>query len=308
MEFYFLYPQLLIFLFFVPFFIFIHFYGMIYTRKKALMFSNFKAMQRFYGIEFFSKNLALLYLYLIILALVVFALAGVGVSVETETSSFSYVILIDNSQSMSAYDLLPNRLSVAKEEAKMFVDMLPIGVEIGVVSFSGESKVHQTLDNSKLKTKLAIDSITFGDVSGTNVHNALITANNLFQSRQMKAVILISDGQLNVVEAPEVIRYLNRNNIMVHTIGVGTAEGGPVEGLNMISKVDEDFLKAISFNSDGQFFMTESPEELRNSFEEIVFKTNKEVNIDLSLYFLIGAIILLSISWILYTLRFRIIP
>jgi len=272
------------------------------------MFSNFKAMQRFYGIEFFSKNLALLYIHLIILILIVFALAGIGVSVETDTSSFSYVILIDNSQSMSAHDLLPNRLSVAKEEAKRFIDMLPTGVEIGVISFSGESKVHQILDTSKIKTKLAIDAINFGEVSGTNVHNALITANNIFQNRQMKAVILISDGQLNVVEAPEVIRYLNRNNIIVNTIGVGTIEGGVVEGLNMISKIDEDFLKAISFNSNGQFFMAENPEELRSSFEEIIIQTRKEVSIDLSLYFLIGVIILLSISWILYTLRFRIIP
>jgi Ca-activated chloride channel homolog len=281
---------------------------MIYNRKKALIFSNFKAMQRFYGIEFFSKNLALLYIYLIILLLIVFALAGVGVSIETDTSSFSYVILIDNSQSMSAHDLLPNRLSVAKEEAKNFVDMLPVGVEVGVVSFSGESNVHQKLDTSKLKTKLAIDSINFGDISGTNVHNALITANSLFQNRQMKAIILISDGQLNVVEAPEVIRYINRNNIIVHTIGVGTAKGGLVEELNIISKVDEDFLKAISFNSNGQFFMAENSEELEASFEEIVLKTNKEVSIDLSLHFLIGAIVLLSFSWILYTLRFRIIP
>lgn len=308
MEFYFIYPQLLIFLFLVPLFIFIHFYGMIYTKKKALLFANFKAMQRFYGIEFFSKNLVLLYTHLIILILIVFALAGIGVSVETDTSSFSYVLLIDNSQSMSAHDLLPNRLSVAKEEANRFVDMLPVGVDIGVVSFSGESRVHQTLDTSKLKTKLAIDSITFGEVAGTNIHNALITSNNLFQSRQMKAVILISDGQLNVVEAPEVIRYVNRNNIMVHAIGIGTAEGGQVEGLNMISKVDEEFLKAISFNSNGQFFMAENPEELRNSLEEIILRTNREVSIDLSTHFLIGAIALLSISWILYTLRLRIVP
>jgi len=308
MEFSFLYPQFLILLFLVPFFIFIYFYSMIYSKKKSLLFANFKAMQRFYGIEFFSKNLLALYLNLAILILIVFALAGVGVSIDATTSSFSYVIAIDNSQSMSATDMSPNRLSVAKEEAKRFVDVLPIGVEIGVIGFSGDAKVYKELDNSKLKTKMAIDAIDFGKVSGTNIYNVLLTANKIFYAKQMKGIILISDGQFNIGEAPEVIRYINRNNLVIHTIAVGTSEGGLVEELNIISKVDEDFLKSISFNSGGIFFRAKNMDELKNSLESIVLQTNKEVTIDLSYYFLIVAIILFTILWILNNLRFKIVP
>jgi Ca-activated chloride channel family protein len=281
---------------------------MIYSKKKSLLFANFKAMQRFYGIEFFSKNFLALYLNLIILILIIFSLAGIGISIGTTTSSFSYVIAIDNSQSMSAADILPNRLSAAKEEAKKFVDLLPLGVDIGVISFSGDAKVYKELDNSKLKTKLAIDAIDFGEIPGTNLYNALLTANNIFSSRQMKSVILISDGQFNVGEAPEVIRYLNRNNLIVHTIAVGTFEGGLVEELNIISKVDEDFLKSIAFNSGGLFFRARNTEELKDSLESIILKTDRKVTIDLSSYFLIAAVILFTISWVLYSLRFRIIP
>jgi Mg-chelatase subunit ChlD len=132
--------------------------------------------------------------------------------------------------------------------------MLPFGTEVGVISFSGDALVLQTPDSSKIRVKMALDNVDYGVIQGTNVYNALLAANKLFGGEQLKSVVLISDGQLNVADAPQIIRYINRNNLVVNTIAVGTEEGGLTE-FDTISKVDEDFLKSLAFNSDGRFLM-----------------------------------------------------
>ena len=46
---------------------------------------------------------------------------------------------------MLATDMTPDRIGVAKQIAKDFVDALPYESYIGVISFSGESYIEQSL-------------------------------------------------------------------------------------------------------------------------------------------------------------------
>jgi len=151
MQLVFLYPKLLYLLLLVPFFVFIYFAGMMYGKKKALPFSNFEAMERFYDIEFFSKNFFALYInFGRILIFIKFLFVGLvywGFSfVCLILSTFSYVIAIDSSSSMSSNDFFPSRLEAAKSGAKKFLDSLPVGVKVGVISFSGNAVVLQTFN------------------------------------------------------------------------------------------------------------------------------------------------------------------
>jgi len=307
MELLFLYPRFLMLLLLVPFFIFVYFFSLAYNKKKAILFANFEAMERFYGLEFFSKNFLALYINIGILVLIVFALAGTSLAFNADTSSFSYVIAIDSSGSMAATDIIPTRLAAAKIEAKDFVDSLPLGVEVGLIGFSGDALVYQTLSTSKIKLKMAIDALTFGRIRGTNIYNALISANKLFKGRQLKSVILLSDGQLNIGSAPQVIKYANQNNLLVNTIALGTKAGGNM-GFGTVSKVDEDFLKSLAMNTGGKFFRVKNSEDMKNSFNSLVHGTYKKVKIDLTFYLLITAIALFTTLWILYSLRFKVIP
>ena len=307
MELSFLYPKFLTFLVLVPFFVFVYFFSIIYNKKKAVLFANFEAMERFYDIEFFSKNFMALYVNLFVLILLIFGLAGTAVSFNVDTSSFDFVVAVDTSSSMTANDISPTRFDAAKGAAKDFVDMLPIGVEIGVIGFSGDAVVYQTLDSSKIKVKGAIGSLDFGQVEGTNVYNALIASNKLFGDRKLKSIVLISDGQLNAGDAPQIVRYIQRSDLIVNTIAVGTLVGG-VTSFDTISKVDEDFLKSLAFNSGGQFFRAKDADALSASFDALVRETNREVEIDLSFYFLLAAIVIFTLLWVLYNLRFKVIP
>ena len=76
MEFLFLYPRFLLLLVLVPFFVFIYFFSLVYNKKKAVLFGNFAAMERFFDIEFFSKNFMALYFNVGVLILLILALAG----------------------------------------------------------------------------------------------------------------------------------------------------------------------------------------------------------------------------------------
>jgi Ca-activated chloride channel homolog len=308
MELIFLYPKFLLLFFLVPFFIFVYYLGMLFNKKRSMVFGNFEAIKRFYNIEVFSKNFKALYLNIILLVFLIFALSGAGLKFEADTSSFSYVIAIDSSESMTATDVSPNRFFVAKKEAKNFVDLLPAGVEMGVIGFAGDATIYHELDSNKVRTKMAIDNIQIGEISGTNVYNALLAANTLFGNKQAKAVILISDGQLNIRETAQIVRFINRNNLVVNTIAIGTDEGGIVERFGTVSTVDEDFLKALAFNSGGYFFRVTDLDGMRDSFESIFSQMNREVTIDLSMYFLIVSIGLLTLLWVMYTLRWKVVP
>ncbi len=294
----------------IPFFVFVYFFGLAYTKKKSFVFSNFQALERFYGIEFFSKNFFVLYLNILILTFFVLSLAGAVVSFSATTSSYSYVLLIDNSGSMSTTDISPSRLVAAKSAAKKFVDSLPLGVNVGVIGFGGEAVVYSELVNDKMKIKMGIDNIDYGTVEGTNIYNAIISADRLFDkmgNEKFRSVIVISDGQVNVGEAPQIISFAERNDIVINTIGVGSEEGG-VSKYNIISKVDIDFLRSLAFNSEGNFFRIEDVGSMEESFDLLVDKIDDEIDVDVSLYFLMGAVFLFTINWILFNLRFRVFP
>lgn len=303
----FLYPRFLLLLLLIPLFIFVYFLGLIYNKKKAIAFANFEAMERIYNIEVFSKNFLTLYLNIIILCLLVFSLAGIVLVFDAKTSSFSYVLAIDNSDSMKVADMGSSRLNAAKDSAKRFVDLLPQGVDFAVIGFSGDAKIYHELDNSKLKIKMAVDAVDFGEIQGTNIYNAVLTANKILGDAKMKSIILISDGQLNVGDTYQIIRYANRNNLVLNTILIGTALGGQTQ-FNTTSTADEEVMKALAFNTDGKFFRVSDLEVLDEAFSDISGTTNRQVFLDISMYFLIGALILFSFSWITHNFRFKTIP
>jgi len=303
----FLFPKLLFLLLLIPIFLFFYFISSYYPRKRSVVFPNFEAMQRIYPGEFLSKNIVSLYLNLAILFFLIFGVAGTVISFEAETSSFSYVLAIDNSGSMKTSDVLPDRLAVAKESSKVFISNLPTGVEVGIISFGGQATVLQELTNSKMRLYSAIDLIEFGDVGGTNVYNVLVASNNLLESKSLKSIVLVSDGQNNVGDASEMINYAKKRNLIINTIAIGTEEGGSTD-LETISKVDIDFLKSLAFNTEGNFFQVKDKYGLDESFSSILATTKKEVSTDVSLYLFLIAILLFSITWILSNFRFRVFP
>ncbi len=295
----FTHPLYLIFLFAIPVLIFFHFYGLKNLRGKSLKFANFEAIARVKGIDLYSKSILLLVFNILFVILLVFSLSGLTLHKEMDASSFSFVIAIDNSESMSAVDLQPTRLEVAKQSAINFVDALPYESYLAVISFSGDSQIGQGLTKNKQEIKQAIQNIELSEIGGTDIFDAVSNAVKLLREEESKALILLSDGQINVGNIDEAVDYAVYNEVMIHTFGIGTVEGGEVSyGL---SKLDEDSLKSLAYNSDGRYFNIEDREELESSLGEIVGVTRRVGSINLSFYLIIAVIVLFIIKQFLIT-------
>lgn len=299
----FAYPKFLFLLILVPIFIILYFLSFYFRKKKALVFPNFEALERVFGIEIFSRNSLALILNMIILSLLILSLAGTQVNYTTNYPSF--VFAIDNSGSMKTMDIIPSRLEAAKQSAKDFIDSLPIGAEVGVIEFSSTIKVIGKLGSPGITLDLAIDGIQLSEAQGTDIYGAISASNNLLKGRNNKVVILISDGQLNLGSLEQIISYAKKNNLQVNTIVIGTENGG-LNG-EIISTADENSLNRLAMDTGGQSFRIQDLDNLDRSIGVLSTKSNQSV-LDISVYLLLAAIILFSLSWVLHNFRFKILP
>jgi Ca-activated chloride channel family protein len=244
----------------------------------------------------------LLFINVIVVLSLVFAVSGLTVHVMAKASSFSFVLAIDSSKSMEADDFSPSRIAVAKETAKEFVSKSPLGTRIGIISFSGGTKIERDMTDRKDELGSAIDGISVGGLGGTDIYEAVLTSTNLLKNDDNRAIIILSDGQINVGNIEDAIDYANYYNAVVNTIGMGTVEGGNTEyGL---SKLDEDSLKSLAYNADGKYFSAESKENLSLAFSDMFNIIEKKVAVNLSDYLLIFALILLVLEFFLSNTRY----
>jgi len=299
-------PQYLFFLLAIPLIFGIHFWSLSNRKKVALKFANFDAIARIQGVDFFSKNVVMLFLTALISFLLILSVSGLNLQVSKEVSSFSFVIAIDSSQSMSAKDFSPTRIGAAKETASLFVDSVPYGTQMGVISFSGSSLIELTSRQEKGEIKSAIESIELSTYGGTDLYEAIITSSNLLHAEENKAVIILSDGQINVGTVDDAVLYANENEILIHTIAMGTVEGGETD--TAFSTLDEQSLKTLSYNTGGTYFNVESTLDLSDSFKDILKVTTKKVSIPLQNYLLVVAIVLFMISFFLGNTRYLNLP
>ena len=299
-------PQYLFLLFVIPLFFLIHFFSLSNRKKGALKFANFEAIAKIRGVDFFSKNIVIFILSVLIVSLMILAISGLNFNTTKESSSFSFVIAIDSSQSMQANDFLPDRLTASKQVAKNFVDTIPYGANIGVISFSGSSYIEQDLLQDKSEVKTAIGNIELSGFGGTDLAEAIITSTNLLENEENKAVILLSDGQINVGTIEDAVDYANDNNIIVHTIAIGTKEGG--QTAYAISKLDEDSLRSIAYMTGGNYSSAETKEALVESLGSILQLTKQKVSINLSNYLILLSIFFLILRFLLTNTRYISLP
>lgn len=283
-----------------------HFIFLSKKRSRALKFANFNALAKIKGVDIISKNISILLLSIIVVVLVTFALSGMTIYPWVETSFFSFVIAIDSSRSMEAKDLFPSRFEVAKETAATFIDNAPVGTKFGVISFAGNAYIESELTEEKSFTKNAIRDIPLSYIGGTDLYDAIVASVNLLEKENAKSMILISDGQINIGGITEAIEYAQKRGVMIHTIGVGTREGG--QTTYGISKIDEDSLKAISYSTGGIYFPVENKKQMEEAFEKILTVRKRQISLNLSPYLLIASLILIFIEYILFNTRYSILP
>jgi hypothetical protein len=303
---YFSHPDFLWLLFLIPLLIFVYFFSLGVNKKRTFVFGNFEALSRFYNIDFFSKNFFALYFFVLIVFFFVFGLAGFSYSYVGNADSYSHLLMVDISDSMAVLDIFPNRLSFSKNLMKEFVDAFPLGTEFGVLAFSGETFLISNLTNSKILTKMSINEVDFKGAKGTNLYSALITARNVFEGVDKKSIVLFTDGQFNALDSENLYSFIKANDFVVHGFLIGSEFGGESE-LGFTSVPNEEFLKAMTFNSGGVFQKVDSSSYVLD-YQNFLNLSQKQINLNLSLYCYFIALFLICFYWILFCFKMRIFP
>ena len=155
-----------------------------------------------------------------------------GITEEVvEQRGADVVFVIDSSLSMSATDVAPDRLSVAKALVRRLLERLP-GDRIGLVQAEGDGQVMAPLTLDRAVIDLLLDSLQPASLPtpGTRLATGLEKALELLppESSSSTAVVLVSDGEDHGEDHEAIGRALARSGVTVHTIAVGTREGGPL--------------------------------------------------------------------------------
>lgn len=303
----FTHPQYLVLLFAIPILIFIHILSLRSVKKKSIKFVNFDAIKRIRGVEVFSKNLTILYISIIIVILIILSISGMSMTRQATTSDLSFILVIDASMSMGSVDIFPSRIEVAKEAAINFLEMIPEKTKLGIVSFSGSAFIEQELTEDKKEIKNSIENIGLKSVGGTDIFEAVTTSVNMLRGEEGKTIILISDGQANINTLQNIVDYSNKNNVMIHSLGMGTKEGVESE-TGAVFKISEDSLRTIAEKTEGRYYSIGNVEDFYSSLNEIIDVTEKKAVYSLSLYLMISVLILFIINFILINTRYRILP
>ena len=238
----------------------------------------------------------------------ILSIAGATFIYTGKASNFDYVLAMDNSNSMIVEDFMPTRFDAAKMTAKSFVDKIGPDNYVGIISFSSVSKMETPLSNDYFHVKSVIDRIKLSEVGGTDMGNALInSANLLLNSEKGKAIILITDGQTNIcLSLVDAVDYVNMQGITVYTIGIGTPEGSDFFGTTLV--LDEQSLSYIAATTNGKYFRAENTEQLKDAYDQVLNIGERKVIQNLSMTFIVIALLLLLYEWFLINTKYRTIP
>lgn len=304
-------PTYLWLLLIIIFLVVVHFITVHWFRKKALSFANFEAIERVTGNVQISQNFLILFMMVFSFALLIFSAAGTTFVYEGQGTDSDYVLVIDTSASMSANDMEPSRMEAAKEAALNFVNYTNADTKFGLITFSSVSVVENGLNDNHDVLKEKIASIDVRKVGGTNLGEAITTSVNiLLNSDKSRTVVLLTDGRGNIgFPLEEALNYAILNVATIHTIAVGTLEGGSIiNATDVLLKIDEDTLKTVADSTGGMYYRAKSKDDLNKAYAEIANLKTKLISKDISLHLLLAALIVLTFTWAALNLRFRTIP
>ena len=247
---------------------------------------------------------------------------------HADSEGIDIMLAIDVSGSMLARDFKPDRITAAKEVAGSFIADR-YGDRIGLVAFAGEAYTQSPLTTDQGTLQTLLSRIRSGLIEdGTAIGNGLATAINRLRESEAKSkvIILLTDGVNNRGEiAPMTAAEIARmQGIRVYTIGVGTEGTAPYPAIDMFGQmtfvqqqveIDEKTLTAIAESTGGRYFRATDKEKLRAIYDEINTLEKSKIELsehvsyhELFLPWLLGALALLALEFLLATLVLKRIP
>ncbi len=156
-----------------------------------------------------------------------------------------------------------NKFDVSIEMAGEFIRKRK-NDQIGLVVFGNFAYVAAPLTYDKNILEQIMGGLSFGIAgsSATVINDALFQSAKLFKNSKAKTkiVILLTDGETRGDHVPfdVAMRLAQKYGVKVYTIGIGNS-----------GEFNEDYLKLISYKTDGQFFSASNKNALQEIYEKI---------------------------------------
>lgn len=214
-----------------------------------------------------SKVIIRLVLYILIYTgfVVVLARPRFGKQIQkVKKEGIDFVIALDLSNSMLAEDIKPNRLIRSRQAISTLLDNMN-NDRVGLVAFAGIADLQSTIttDYASVKNILPTLDTELLEVQGTSIADAIRMSIKAFpkELKSGAAIVILTDGEDHEGEAVEAARDARKMGIIVHTIGIGTVQGGAIpiyskgvlkgyktdkNGQTVVTKMNETALKEIS--------------------------------------------------------------
>jgi len=189
---------------------------------------------------------------------------------EVKKEGVEVIIALDVSNSMLAEDIQPDRLTRAKQALTRLIDNLD-NDKIGLIVFAGDAYTQIPVTTDYISAKMFLTAIGPEMVpkQGTSIGSAIDLGMRSFTPGEgrSKAMIIITDGENHEDDPVAMAEEASKAGIVIHTIGIGSAEGVPVpvtvggkrdylkdaEGNTVITKLDEEILKKIAITAGGNY-------------------------------------------------------
>ena len=264
---------------------------------------------------------------LLALTALVVGLARPQMAVAVAREEATVILAMDSSGSMTATDVSPDRMTAARAAASSFVDGLPDGFRVGVVSFSDQADVvvPPTADRDEAVTALgaliADNGTALGDAIARSVDLGVTTLDEQIDAASEEdvplAVVVLSDGANTTGDYTplEAAQKAKDAGVPVFAVAFGPDEGtvqGP-DGFGGMRTIrvppDPTTLRQVAELTGGTFFEAADEASLRSVYDEI----GSQVGVDheqkeLTVAFTAAGAVLLLLGGALSTLWFGRIP
>jgi Ca-activated chloride channel homolog len=264
---------------------------------------------------------------LLALSALVVGMARPQVAVAVPREEATVILAMDSSGSMTATDVAPDRMTAAREAASSFVEGLPDGFRVGVVSFSNEADVvvPPTADHDEalrgLSALRADNGTALGDAIARSVDLGVTSLDEQLaaakDSETPVVVLLLSDGANTTgdYEPLEAAQKAKDAGVPVYTVALGTDEGtvqGP-DGYGGMRTIrvppDPATLSKVAELTGGKFFEAADQDALKSVYDEIGSQVGVEhEQRELTVFFTAAGAALLLLGGALSTLWFGRIP
>ena len=244
----------------------------------------------------FKPALKIFVLSLAILCLVI-ALVNPKMGTKLETvkrEGVDVVFAIDVSKSMLAEDIAPNRMEKSKQLVTQIINNLGSD-RIGIIAYAGSAypQLPITTDYSSAKLFLSQMNTDMLSSQGTAISEAIELAKTYYNDEEQtnRVLFIISDGEDHVGESSNIAEQANQEGIRIFTIGVGETTGGPIplkrngivqsykkdqSGETVITKLDEQTLKDIASEANGEYIFGKNTSEVTDKVKEILNGMDKK--------------------------------